>query len=173
MKILHVVGGSSNGGAYQGADILHQALLESKIDSKILNDTYLNKVIINSNNSNQDVYYVNKNLYNHFKIRFFVLLEKFLKTIFLKKPRSAFTLGLFGLDITKIKEYKKADIIHIHWLNQGFIKINSLSKIDKPIVWTIRDMWPFTGGAHYTMDFEKYEKSFFSKFMQNYKKKII
>ncbi len=171
MKILHIVGGSFRGGAYQGANILHQALLESKIDSKILNDTYLNRTIINSNYSNKDVFYVNKNFYNNVKIKLSVLLEKVLKTIFLKKPRSAFTIGLFGLDITKIKEYKTADIVHIHWLNQGFINIKSLSKIDKPIVWTIRDMWPFTGGAHYTIDFEKYEKSFLSRFMKNYKKK--
>ena len=60
MKILHIVGGSFRGGAYQGANILHQALLESKIDSKILNDTYLNRTIINSNYSNKDVFYVNK-----------------------------------------------------------------------------------------------------------------
>ena len=33
-------------------------------------------------------------------------------------------------------------------------------KIKKPVVWTIRDMWPLTGGSHYKMDFEKYERSF-------------
>ena len=69
-----------------------------------------------------------------------------------------------GFDITKVKEYQKADVIHIHWLSQGFINLKSLSKINKPVVWTMRDMWAFTGGPHYTMDFENYEKSFFSKF---------
>ena len=69
-----------------------------------------------------------------------------------------------GFDITKVKEYQKADVIHIHWLSQGFINLKSLSKINKPVVWTMRDMWAFTGGPHYTMDFENYEKSFFLKF---------
>ena len=32
-------------------------------------------------------------------------------------------------------------------------------------------MWPFTGGSHYTMDFEKYENSRLSKILKNYKKK--
>ena len=61
--------------------------------------------------------------------------------------------------------------MHIHWLNQGFIRMSSLSKIKKPVIWTMRDMWAFTGGSHYTMDFNKYEKSKLSKIIQNFKKK--
>ena len=64
-----------------------------------------------------------------------------------------------------------ADIIHIHWLGQGFINLKSLKKVNKPIVWTMRDMWPFTGGSHYTMDFEKYEKSLISKKIKEIKKR--
>jgi glycosyltransferase involved in cell wall biosynthesis len=81
-------------------------------------------------------------------------------------------LSLFGFDLTKQKEFKEADIIHIHWLSQGFIKLNSLSKIKKPIIWTMRDEWPYTGGSHYKFDFKKYEKGFISNIVQNYKKKI-
>ena len=51
------------------------------------------------------------------------------------------------------------------------LNIKSLSKINKPLIWTMRDMWAFTGGSHYEMDFEKYEKSSISTFMKNYKKK--
>ena len=46
--------------------------------------------------------------------------------------------------------------------------MSSLSKIKKPVIWTMRDM--FTGGSHYTMDFNKYEKSKLSKIIQNFKK---
>ncbi len=42
MKILHIVGGSSNSGAYKGANILHQALTELNVESKILNDNPTN-----------------------------------------------------------------------------------------------------------------------------------
>ena len=94
-----------------------------------------------------------------------------MKFIFLHSPRETFSISILGFDITKFKEYQEADIIHIHWLGQGFINLNSLSKIDKPVVWTMRDMWPFSGGPHYTMDFEKYEKSRISQLIKNYKKK--
>ena len=102
----------------------------------------------------------------------FVYLEKFLKSIFLHSPRSTFTLGFFGFDITKLKEFKDADIIHIHWLSQGFIRVKTLSKINKPVVWTMRDMWPFTGGSHYSMSLDNLEMRL-SQIIQNFKKKIF
>ncbi len=168
MKVLHIVGGSPLSGAYKGTYILHEALKDLKIDSKILNDNPQKKFI----KKDEDVFYINANIFTKFVNKVFVIIEKILKSVYLKSPRSTFTIGFFGFDITNTKQYKEADIIHIHWLNQGFIKLQSLSKVKKPIVWTMRDMWPFTGGAHYTMDFEKYEKSYLSKIIRNIKKKI-
>ena len=166
IKVLHVVGGSLTNGAAKGANVLHEALLSLKIDSKLLNDS-TPKV----KNIDKKIIFINDTFFKRIINNIFVYLEKILKSIFLHAPRETFTLGFFGFDITKLKEYKNADIIHIHWLNQGFIKLGSLSKINKPLVWTMRDMWSFTGGSHYTMDFEKYEKSYISKIIKNFKKK--
>ncbi|MDB4070130.1 glycosyltransferase [Candidatus Pelagibacter sp.] len=166
IKVLHVVGGSLTNGAAKGANVLHEALLSLKIDSKLLNDS-TPKV----RNIDKKIIFINDTFFKRIINNIFVYLEKILKSIFLHAPRETFTLGFFGFDITKLKEYKNADIIHIHWLNQGFIKLGSLSKINKPLVWTMRDMWSFTGGSHYTMDFEKYEKSYISKIIKNFKKK--
>lgn len=166
-KILHVVGGNFYNGAFQGARILHDELISQGIKSKILNDNNLNKKDID-----QNIVYINDSLFSKIKQKFFITIEKILKFIFLHSPRGTFTLGILGNDITKTKAFKDADIIHIHWLSQGFISLNSLSKIEKPIIWTMRDMWAFSGGSHYTMDFKNYEKSFLSKIMKNYKKKI-
>ncbi len=167
MKILHIVGGPPSNGAYKGTYILHQALLDLNIDSNILNDHPQKSLNIN----NDKIFYINENAFNKILNIIFVFIEKLIKSIFLKSPRSTFTIGLLGFDITKAKQYKDADIIHIHWLSQGFIRLQSLKKINKPIVWTMRDMWPFTGGSHYTIDFEKYEANFLSKIIKNFKKK--
>ncbi len=171
IKILQIVGGSYHNGAFQGANILHKSLLEEGINSVLLNDTLLlkerNKILEN----NKNIVFIQDNILRKILFKIFVLIEKFLKSLFLHTPRETFTIGLFGFDITKLGEFKKADIIHIHWLGQGFININSLSKINKPVVWTMRDMWAFTGGSHYTMDFQKYEKSYLSKFFKKMKSK--
>lgn len=50
--------------------------------------------------------------------------------------------------IPKVKKYNP-DILHIHWINDGFINIGTLSQIQIPIVWTLHDAWAFTGGCHY------------------------
>jgi len=171
IKVLHIVGGSFTDGAYKGANILHRALLDSNIDSKILNDKPSKTNKNNFNDYDQSVVYINNTFFKKLINNIFINLEKILKTIFLPSPRSTFTLGFFGFDITKVKEYQNSDIIHIHWLGQGFIKLKSLSKINKPVLWTMRDMWPFTGGSHYNMDFEKYERNFLSTIIKNYKKK--
>ena len=41
------------------------------------------------------------------------------------------------------------DIIHLHWLNNDMISIEDIAKINKPIVWTMHDCWPFCGAEHY------------------------
>jgi glycosyltransferase involved in cell wall biosynthesis len=41
------------------------------------------------------------------------------------------------------------DIINIHWVGNSFMPISLLKKIKQPIVWSLYDMWPFTGGCHY------------------------
>jgi len=51
------------------------------------------------------------------------------------------------------------DIIHLHWICGGFLRIESLPKLKRPIVWTLHDMWAFTGGCNYSADCNSYEKS--------------
>ena len=50
------------------------------------------------------------------------------------------------------------DLIHLNWICQGFIPVSEIKKFRKPIVWTLHDMWPFTGGCHYTDQCLKYEQ---------------
>ena len=50
---------------------------------------------------------------------------------------------------------KEADIINLHWINGGFLSLKSLEKLselNKPVVWTLHDMWAFTGGCHYNSE---------------------
>lgn len=48
------------------------------------------------------------------------------------------------------------DVLHLHWINLRFIKLQDLPK-DKPIVWTLHDSWPFCGVCHYFLDCQKYQ----------------
>ena len=50
----------------------------------------------------------------------------------------------------------KPDIINLHWINESHVKIETLAKLNLPIVWTLHDMWAFTGGCHYSQDCQRY-----------------
>lgn len=66
----------------------------------------------------------------------------------------------YGLDITGLDEFREADLIHLHWINQGLLSIGGIAKIlrsGKPVVWTMHDMWPFTGICHTTLGCERFK----------------
>jgi glycosyltransferase involved in cell wall biosynthesis len=52
--------------------------------------------------------------------------------------------------------------VHLHWVNFGFLSIDSLKKLfktNKPIVWTLHDMWAFTGGCHHSGTCNNYQNT--------------
>lgn len=49
------------------------------------------------------------------------------------------------------------DVLHLHWINQRFLDIRELTKVNKPIVWTLHDSWPFCGICHYFLDCKGYQ----------------
>lgn len=49
------------------------------------------------------------------------------------------------------------DVVHLHWVAGGMMRIEELVRIKAPIVWTLHDNWAFTGGCHIMWDCEKYK----------------
>ncbi|MDF2433768.1 MAG: hypothetical protein JWP44_3399 [Mucilaginibacter sp.] len=69
-----------------------------------------------------------------------------------KSVRFAFSTADVGTDISKQPAISDAAILHLHWTNMGYLSVNNLKQLfetGKPIVWTLHDMWAFTGGCHY------------------------
>ncbi|RNC66125.1 glycosyltransferase family 4 protein [Proteiniphilum sp. X52] len=64
-----------------------------------------------------------------------------------------------GVSITKLPQFKEAEVIHLHWINQGMLSIKEIGKIfssGKKVVWTMHDMWPITGICHYAVACDAY-----------------
>ncbi len=67
-----------------------------------------------------------------------------------------------GASITKLPEFKEADVIHLHWINQGMLSLKEMERIlasGKKVVWTLHDMWAFTGICHHAAGCRHYETS--------------
>lgn len=73
---------------------------------------------------------------------------------FSRKHLFEIDLANTGSDITRLPEFQEADVIHLHWINQGMLSLGTIRKIlrsGKPVVWTMHDIWPATGLCHVTL----------------------
>ncbi|MGF1500164.1 MAG: glycosyltransferase [Elainellaceae cyanobacterium] len=72
---------------------------------------------------------------------------------------TSFSLPYPGLDLSYLNEILEADIINLHWVAyfQSPATIKRLVELGTPVVWTLHDMWAFTGGCHYAADCLGYE----------------
>ncbi len=89
--------------------------------------------------------------------RYFDLLP--LNLIHSKRDRIPFSPHWVPDRLASVVRKVNPDIVHLHWVNAGFMRIETLKKIKKPIVWTFRDMWAMTGGCHYNGDCRGFETS--------------
>lgn len=51
------------------------------------------------------------------------------------------------------------DVINLHWVCRGYMRIETLPQLNKPLVWTFHDMWAFTGGCNYSEECDRYRES--------------
>lgn len=142
--------GPLNGGAARGALNLHRALREQGVSSNI----------VGTDLAGEEPGYrpYATGWTSSCRFGLWRAWDTALPRLYLRKPKTIFSTGITGCDITRIPEYRTADVIHLHWVNGGFVNIRHLRKVGKPIVWTLRDMWPFTGGCHYSLDCTGYER---------------
>ena len=151
MKILIVNTSDIQGGAARAAYRLHQALLASGIDSQMLvqskkSDDYTVISLVNSK--------FQKGI-NLLRPSIDQIPVKFYKN----RTKTLFSPSWIGFNniVDKINEIAP-DIVHLHWICGGMIKIEEITKIKVPIVWSLHDMWVFTGGCHYDEECGRYEK---------------
>lgn len=88
--------------------------------------------------------------------RFIILLNNGLR----KSTLWLVDIANTGTDITAMPEFRQADVVHLHWVNQSFISLDGLRRIlrsGKPVVVTMHDMWYFTGICHYAGSCRRYE----------------
>lgn len=149
MNVLHLVAGELSDGAGRGAYWLHRGLREIGIDSHVLTngrETYGDPCVTSiCRNGGDKVKYASLYHIGNLPVYLYPAREKYI-----------FNTGIAGIDITKHPLYSSADIIHLHWIN-GLVNMHTLKKVKKPVIWTIRDMWPITGGCHIALDCDRYK----------------
>lgn len=73
-----------------------------------------------------------------------------------KKGNLPFSDFLFAPSLNELYNIE-ADIIHLNWIADRFVSLSSLKDVGIPIVWTLHDVWPITGGCNKNLGCEKWK----------------
>jgi glycosyltransferase involved in cell wall biosynthesis len=147
MKVTLINTSDAGGGAPAACLRLLKALDEQKINAQLL--------VQKKQTDEKHVKGIEDNFVTRLRAQFDFLYERLPFMFFQEKDKSvrfAFSTANAGVSIKDNKLIKDADILHLHWTNSGFLSIADLKELvdtGKPIVWTLHDMWTFTGGCHY------------------------
>lgn len=132
-------------GAGRAALRLHLGLLNEKVDSSVLvmqKGSALNSVI---KLEDQTILY--KQLQSKLSVR---TLSKFFGC------DTAFSVNATPSLIQNQIKKLNPSVINLHWVGWEFLRVEDLKSFKVPLVWTLQDMWPFTGGCHYSQDCDRY-----------------
>lgn len=147
MKVTLINSSDAGGGAPMACMRLLKALQFKRIDVQLLvNEKKTRNPLVNA---------AMPGFMGKLRAKYHFLAERIPFIIFNANERSvrfAFSTANTGVAIAKKKAVTNADVLHLHWTNQGFLSIKNLRQVlnlGKPVVWTLHDMWAFTGGCHY------------------------
>ncbi|MBW4682213.1 MAG: glycosyltransferase family 4 protein [Microcoleus vaginatus WJT46-NPBG5] len=79
--------------------------------------------------------------------------------LYSKRERTLYSLLWLPDQIASKVAQLDPDVINLHGVWGGFMRIETLPQLSKPIVWTLHDMSAFTGGCHYNRDCIRYQES--------------
>ena len=147
MNILHISTSDIIGGAARAAYRLHRGLIDNGVNSHM--------VVQYKISNDYEVYGPQTNIYKALSL-IRPTIDHFPKLFFSRRSKTFFHLQWLPNRLIHKINRLNPDIIHLHWICRGFINISSLSRFKIPIVWTLHDNWPFTGGCHYTEGCNRY-----------------
>lgn len=149
MRVIHLNTMASGGGAAQAAGRLHRELLRQAVDSGLR--VQFGAAAEQSGVSGPQG-----------KIAKAAALLRDTAAVLPVLPYGKSGDDIFSADLLPSRTARDVrrltpDLVHLHWTNAGFVPIHLLPRLRVPLVWTLHDMWPLTGGCHYARDCSGYQ----------------
>lgn len=149
MKIVHVQSlvSKKSTAPYR----LHKLMLENGYDSKVIafNSEITNDRVLAPSN----LYYkIKRKVYDFFLKNFFIR--------FLGLNTNLYSYNFyFNEKLSELNDLKEADVVYLHWVNNGFLNLNDLEeivKLNKKTFIFLHDMWHITGGCHHSFECQNF-----------------
>lgn len=146
IRVVHLSASDLEGGAARAAFRLHIGLRDAGIDSHML---------VKSKKSDDG--YVHQAQFN--KIRNFIYHRLDYLLWLNRYPYREdvnFSISYWKTSIIEQIRALDPDIVHLHWISDNFLSLETIARLKKPVVWSMHDMNPFTGGCHYDNNCNRY-----------------
>jgi len=145
MRVVHISTFDRQGGAAIAAHRLHEALRRAGVDSSML--------VLHASGEEDHIASVLETRGDYLAYKIGTAIDERTVRFIKEKGAGSFSLARFGSGISGHPLVREADIIQLHWTQGGYVSLTGMKKVfdlDKPVIWTMHDMWPFTGGCHYS-----------------------
>ncbi|MGD1917537.1 MAG: hypothetical protein ACFCAD_00850 [Pleurocapsa sp.] len=141
MKVLILSVSDLRGGAARAAYRLHQGMLAAGVDSQMLvqNKLSSDRTVIAPKTKIQRGIAAIKPALN--QLPFYLCRDR-------DPTINIYSAQWLPNKIVEQIQQINPDIINLHWICGGFIPIKALARLNKPLVWTLQEMWEFKGGCH-------------------------
>ena len=119
LKIVHLNTYEGNGGAGRACLRLNHAINTAGAKSEVM--------VYFQFHESKTTGTFSKSPFQKAKAVFQIMAERYLAQAFVKAVKTPFSLQWFGRSVIKHPAVKNADIIHLHWINFGFLSMDSQS----------------------------------------------
>lgn len=150
IRVLHINDSDLSGGAARGMYQLHQGLRQIGVDSKVLVRTKasLDPSVIPISGKVARIW-----------DRLSIYMDTLPLRLYGRRQQTPWGIGWFPNTTRSQINRIETDVLHLHWISRGLVPIKTLPKLNRPLVWTLRDTWAFTGGCHYPDNCLRYQVS--------------
>ena len=150
MKILHLSTFDSRRGAARAAYRIHQGLQKVGVDSRML--------VQSKHGSDRTVVVPATRLEKGISsVRPY--LGSLLTRLYRNRQESLYSPAFLPDRLNSRVASLDPDVVHLHWVTAGFLRIETLKRLQRPLIWTLHDMWAFTGGCHVDSGCGRYKAS--------------
>lgn len=153
MKILHLSHSDNSGGAAKAAFRIHQGILKAGHKSTMW--------VSRSERLDPSVHEP-KGYLSNLKTQMRSEASRLLCRKQIRKTGVFHSLSIFPSAWPKLINASDADVVNLHWINAEMLSVKDISKIKKPIVWTLHDMWAFSGAEHLSYE-ERWSEGYVNK----------
>lgn len=151
MRVVHLAYSDGGGGAFKAAYRIHHGLAGLGIDSTMLVSRRLsNDPTVKDAGSPAGRIW--DGLATHLDAAPWQVLRI--------PPAQFRSLAWIGTRAARRANTMIPDIVQLHWICAGFLRVEALPAIAGPLVWRLADMWPFAGTEHYLGDDVRYHEGY-------------